>query len=194
MSYRQAALNFILNFAEGSVLMDIIKLKSGTFVPGLGLCSIPTYISRSNRDGAWCISYTKFPDAEEHYFADAYHGSVGNSLKAAIEALRKLQADEMSIGRALETKERPNKETLLDNVGISYYVTSVKGRDVHRFGVSDPLNGTVSTVYIGTDDTWASNYDKKLREAQDKRHGFERAYTIANYWRKLRIKPQPLAN
>jgi len=168
--------------------MQIIKLKSGTYVPGLGLVSIPVGISRSNatskRGGGWILSYSMFPDAQFHWFSDYAWGTVGAALQACIAELQKEQrAEEITIGRRLETAERINKQLKLDSPGICYIEYELKpGYWVHRFGVSNPLTNRPHSVYIGNDNTYEDNWDKALKKARDLRHGFERDYTVRNYW------------
>lgn len=168
----------------------IIKLKSGTFVPGLGLVSIPTYISRDNRGGGWRLSHVKFPDAEIHYFSDYAWGNTGNALKAAVAALKHEQ-EQLLIGRPLLTEELTSKQEKLGEVGICHYTTLQRGMEVHYFGVSDVSNQMSLNVYIGTLNTWTDNWDKAFQRAKDLRFQCEHEYNVRNYWKSLDKLPKP---
>lgn len=171
--------------------MQIIKLKSGTYVPGMGLVSIPTGISRTNetdkRGGGWVLSYSMFPDAQFHWFSDYAWGTVGAALQAAITELKRVQhADDITIGRRLATEEYQSKITKLGVVGVSYYIVEVRpGYFEHRFDINNPATNTGTTVYIGTDNTVDANWDAAFEKARDIRHGFEQEYTRYNYWHGL---------
>ena len=163
-----------------------IKTSYGTFIPGMGLVSIPTYISRNKASKAWVINKKAVPEALQHYFSDYQYQNSTASLKAAIKELRITMGGVMYKKRKLPEHERASKIRPLGVVGVFHesYLTNT-GLEVHRFCISDPVEQRTIHVYIGTENTYLGYWDGRLADAIMIRTRIENEYKRQNRWKSL---------
>jgi len=125
-------------------------------------------ISRNETDDGWYVKAVKKSTAPKPFFDVAYGGSAGASYLAARDYNLKLRPYKGTLRNY--TVARCDKSHPELPVGITLSVLDRLNRGgkgttkVYSFSVS-MLNGKSTTVYIGTANTWQTNYAAALEKA-----------------------------
>lgn len=158
--------------------MTALKLKrrGHYYIPGIGLMTVPSLISRNEARGYWYLNHRL--SVEQHSYSDSAHGGPLGSLRKVVREFLALIDHPMQKLRFVRTKEAATKAMKLQMAGVCYR----RNGAYEYFAVSNPL-GSVELVPIN------NNWERALNQAKATRMEF-----VIEYMNKYRFDMRELCD